>query len=64
MRARGPKWTGTLGILDEVQIHQLILTLHKLSDIEESLYFLIQKSESVEFTRPRNSKQKNLKAKQ
>ena len=30
-------------------------------DIEEALFFLIQKSESVEFRRPRTSKQKPVK---
>jgi len=60
-RRRGPKWTGTIGILNDAEIGQLTDSLHSLIDIEESLFYLIQKSESVEFTRPRTSKQKPVK---
>ena len=60
-RRRGSKWTGTIGILNDTEIAQLTDSLNSLIDIEESLYCLIQKSESVEFTRPRTSKQKPVK---
>jgi hypothetical protein len=60
-RRKGPTWTGTIGILNDVEIGQLIDSLHSLIDIEESLYFLIHKSESIEFTLPRTSKQKPVK---
>ena len=46
------------GILSDQQIRELIESFHKLSEIEDSLFALIQRSESVEFTRPRTSKQK------
>ena len=46
------------GILNDQQIRELIESFHKLSEIEDSLFALIQRSESVEFTRPRTSKQK------
>lgn len=40
-RRRGPKWTGTIGILNDAEIGQLTDSLHSLIDIEESLFYLI-----------------------
>lgn len=63
-RIRGPNWRGTMGILSATEIRTLVESLRSLLEIEEALYLLIQKSESVEFTRPRASKQKSLQGKQ
>lgn len=63
-RRKGPNWTGTIGILDDLEIRQLISNLHTLINVEEALFSLIQKSEMVEFTRPRTSKQQHKQVKQ
>ena len=63
-RRRGAKWTGTLGILDHSEIQQLMSSLLTLINVEEALFALIQKSEMIEFTRPRTSKQQHKQVKQ
>ena len=56
---KGASWRGTVGILTDLQINTLIDSMHSLFDIEESLYLMIQNSESAVFTGPRKSKQKS-----